>query len=338
LDGKKLKEVTIRTGGVCGSTKLDEAFWKLLKTEIADKELEKFKTEYSAAYYQLMANWEVIKCLLDTLTTTKMVAVPPEFYNAVESLIQPGSIFLKLGRKIKLDPNALQSIYKPTIDSILALIEKQINEGIQIDYIMLVGGFGQSKILYDEINNFVNGKSVTKVIRSPYAPEAILCGGALLAQDPSLITIRKAALTYGIEVIEKYDPIKFEEDRVCIEGNRFFVKGVFFPYVKRGQEVDIGYFVTRDFDILSEQQQTVEISIYYTPKTNVKYINDKLVAFLGKIIVALPPYPQDKTIKPYVTITMYFGEIELKVEAKDYQKNVCNATFEFSSSFDEYAE
>jgi len=238
-------------------------------------------------------------------------------------------------RTLKLEAADIQLIFTSTLEAIVSLIRTQITEAEQpIDFIVLVGEFGQSKVLINTINERFRS-DVKKVITPPYGAQAIVCGGALLGLDPSLIKTRKAKYSYGVEVVKDYDPDSFaglDENRVYVQGSRFLVKGIYFPFVEVGQEVDIDYKMEKEFEIVSPDQQIMEISIYYSAKKNIKFIDDKLVAQIGKLEVILPDF--DPEVKdPKVRVTMHFEAMEVHVEAVDHLGKTIETRLKFTSTY-----
>jgi len=330
LEKNKLKEVCARGGGVCGSSQINENFWNLLKVHFTD--LERFKNEKPADYCQLMYEWEKAKCNITTLEIARPVPAN-EFHSFAETAIKTGStIYNKNGRKLKLEAKELQEIFNETLNKILDLISSQLIESTQkVDYIILVGGFGRSQVLVNTVSTRFKNE-VKKIISPTYASEAILYGGALLGLDPSLIKSRKAKLSYGIEVRGDFNDGS-DEKRLIFEESKFLEKGVYLPFVLVNQDVEIDETTSHQFVYDSQTPKIMEITIYCSLKKNIKYVDQlPFINKVGKLEVNLPP-PDKSKGKAFVTVIMYFGKIDLKVEAIDFNGTKCETKLKFEAFY-----
>jgi len=328
---KKLKEVAVREGNTCGSFQINENFWSTLKNHFND--LDRFKTENPAGFHQLMYEWEKAKCSLSTLQDPRSIPAL-EFNSFAETALKSGStIYNKAGKKLKLEPSDLEIIFKSTITKILDMIRAQLHESSEpVDYIVLVGGFGRSPILFNAVSEHFK-TDVKNIIEAPYAPEAVLLGGCLLGLDPSLIKSRKAKLSYGIEILGEYEEGISSESRIKFEGGRFVETGIYFPFVNVGQEVEIDEIRSYQFEYASPAQRSMEIIIYCSAKKNIKYVDEKpFINKLETLELALPP-PDPSILKPYINVIMQFGNIEIKIEAEDMKGKKIDIKVRFESGY-----
>jgi molecular chaperone DnaK (HSP70) len=63
--GGKLKELTIGSGGPCGSSEINAAFWKYLQEVICNKNLDTFRKESPLAELELTIAFEQHKCQVE---------------------------------------------------------------------------------------------------------------------------------------------------------------------------------------------------------------------------------------------------------------------------------
>jgi len=233
-----------------------------------------------------------------------------------------------LPRKLK------SSFFEGALEKICKLVGDQLTQStLTVKFIILVGGFGQSphllKVLHDK---FVQSGEVERVVQPGQGGLAVVSGGVLLGLDPSLIRTRKVKQTYGIEVEEVFDEERHEEARLVLRDNKFWCKGVFFPFVETGQEIDSDAVVERKFDITGG---ITRISIFTSPRKKIKYVDEKGVSKLGDFSITTPPpapgAPSAST--PFVIVRFQFGKIEFQVEAKDHLGTKCQTKFNFTSSF-----
>lgn len=138
----------------------------------------------------------------------------------------------------------------PIISAVIKLIDDQVKNCKQkLNYIVLVGGFGDSKLLQQTI---LTRNSTTKI----YCPNdpvlAVVKGAVYLGIDRVAIKSRKSAFTCiqyllvsvsrllwkidGVRVIEPWDVSKHDENKLIQDKGDFFCKDVFFPFITVGQE------------------------------------------------------------------------------------------------------
>jgi len=90
-------------------------------------------------------------------------------------------------KTLTLDSNAIEEIYAPTINAVEELVQKQIDshaaKGKKFDYIFLVGGFAESKLLQTSIEKRFG--SIVKQTKEPI--RSVISGGVILGRKPELI-------------------------------------------------------------------------------------------------------------------------------------------------------
>lgn len=109
----------------------------------------------------------------------------------------------------------------------------------------MVGGFSESPYLKSEIKkNFedngqiIGGAKINVLV--PRRPQvSVIRGACMFGLNPRSITSRISKLTYGINTLTTFDPLRHaEEKKVVIEGEDF-CEDVFDAFVKRGEAVGI---------------------------------------------------------------------------------------------------
>ncbi len=186
--------------------------------------------------------------------------------------------------------------------------ETKKTTGKPVDYIFLVGGFGQSEVLRKKLKEDCETPE-TKIVMPKFSGEAVVNGATLLGKDPSLILTRRSKYTYGIEVEQVYQSSLHDENRCVSRGSDFVVPGVFKTYAKKGEEIETNRITSHKFTIPAGQTEA-DIKIYYSPKERVKYVDEKGVGLLQQLNVKVPP----KTTDQDITMLMKFGEAEVLVE------------------------
>jgi molecular chaperone DnaK (HSP70) len=331
VENKKLKELTVRSGGWCGSMSIDEKFFKWLKSCFEAGAIDDVFKQSPLSYRQLRNEWEKIKISSKNFDQPKYVSVP----DSLKLLIQQGKllveeVFLSRTNKLILSPTVQKELFEEALQSVSNLASEQLDQITnRVNFILLVGGFGQCPYLFNRLQDaFEASHRVDKVLQPPQGGLVVVSGGVLLGLDPSLIRSRRARQTYGIEVEEVFDDSKHDEERLICRDNLFLCSKVFFTFVETGQEIDVDAVVERKFDTVAGETKIV---IYNSPKKRIKYVDERLVNKLGELSI---PAPQQKVADSYVIVTFKFGKVDFHVSAKDHLGNTCKeVNFSFSQSF-----
>ncbi|KAL0482270.1 HSP70 [Acrasis kona] len=333
-DQMLLREVTQQTGGSHGSTNLDRKFEELLVNKLGQDLIDDLKSNMSS-FYNVKVAWESYKPKIRSLNKTYSILVPQlasfimsgNYHN-----IKPG-FFRTQNATISMTPADLEFVYNETLEQICGLLDQQISKASaelgteRITYLFIVGGFGQCQILTDKIAREFGDQFES--IRTPsFAGEAIMNGAALLGINPSLIKIRKARLTYGVETSPEFDTKIHKRENYIRKDGRHLCSKVFHPFVRAGEEVEIGYEAAQEFYALGE---TAEICVYSSVcdfmDEDVVYVDDLMVSELAVISIKVP---QDaRTIR----VTMIFGKSEflVKVENDDQEQEEYTLKFDAKS-------
>lgn len=309
-DLNRLKTVSIPSGNMYGSTSLDDGFLKVLKDHIGERTVDDFKTENPLLFSDIMSSWEKAKRGANDIKKSLKLNLPPKFVKVTKfsSIVDD-----ETG---KLSPTMVEQIFKIPIDKTIQLVKQQLETARyalkkHVNYIFLVGGFGQNEIFRKMLRECETKH--TKIIMPKFSGEAVVNGAAMIGRDPSFIQTRRARYTYGVGVNQFFNPSIHERSR-CSEkmiGVEKLVEGVFKKFVKSGQEVATDKVEEHTFD-LSPYQTEANVTIYFTEKMDVKYVDESGVALITTISITVNPRP----VKQSLIVVMKFGKAEILVEVK----------------------
>ncbi len=231
----KLKAMTISN---CSTFALDDEFIAILHENFSREKLEKFKRESPLLYLEFMGNWENAKRGVKDIKKPLKLNVPPK----LAILVSPSSLIDPDTLKLKLSGSQVERIFKKPLESIASQVKQQMKETKKttrkpVDYIFLVGDFGQSEVLRKKLVEECETPE-TKIVMPKFSGEAVVNGATLLGKDPSLILTRRSKYTYGIEVEQVYQSSMHDENRCVSRGGEFVVPGVFKTYAKKGEETE----------------------------------------------------------------------------------------------------
>lgn len=155
-----------------------------------------------------------------------------------------------------------EEVFKPVVDEILELIDYQLTllkrDDVKLDYLILVGGFGQSSYLAQKLEERFKTE-VGKITVPTSAELAVARGAVYFGSDPYSITHRYMKITYGFGISAPFEEgVDRTDFRVVDKANRVFCRYRFDPCVRKGQNVSLREGIKR---------------VYYTFNSNVCYIS-----------------------------------------------------------------
>ncbi|ORZ06187.1 hypothetical protein BCR42DRAFT_427305 [Absidia repens] len=306
--GRKLRESTKGHGQSCGSVFLDRRMRKLLK-----KKFKEYLSSIPASAFETMMDTfvDLIKPQFDGVED-QFISLPASMN--LESLTNP-AIGLEDGMLCITAQELKQDVFEPVIKEVLALIEDQLIKAGTMQAIFLVGGFGSSNYLFERVHQEFSGR-VGLVAVPPRCELAVVRGAVYFGLNPRVVQTRIPRSWYGIDTTttfeEGIDPPSYKIVRAdgsvrC--DNRFSV------YVKRGQPLDIDNCVSKDFFAYYPHHTTCTL---YAADTEEKprYTTSPGVRKIANFTIPMPALTGVmEGEKVDLSIKMYFGEVELRVEA-----------------------
>ncbi|KAI8065127.1 hypothetical protein BC940DRAFT_304851 [Gongronella butleri] len=306
--GRKLRESTKGHGQSCGSVFLDRRMRKLLKKKFKD-----YLSSIPASAFETMMDIfvDLIKPQFDGMED-QFITLPASMN--LESLTNP-TIGLEDGVLCITAAELKQEVFEPVIKEVLALIEDQLIKAGSLQAVFLVGGFGSSNYLFERVHQEFSGR-VGLVAVPPRCELAVVRGAVYFGLNPRVVQTRIPRCWYGIDTTttfeEGIDPPSYKIVRAdgsvrC--DNRFSV------YVKRGQPLDIDHCVSKDFFAYYPHHTTCTL---YAADTEEKprYTTSPGVRKIANFTIPMPALTGVmEGEKVDLTIKMYFGEVELRVEA-----------------------
>ncbi|KAI5465927.1 hypothetical protein BGZ63DRAFT_411377 [Mariannaea sp. PMI_226] len=287
LDPFTVRESVKGDGKLCGGTVVDNAFIHLLKSKIP-------QDVWDALGYP------GVKKIMDSIWEDW---IKKSFCKDSTKWEFPGS-YLTLG--LPLSRSEIEAIHRPVMEDIVSLVMSQINE-VRLKYnkapkfVMLVGGFGKSRHLYDCLRNAV-GRRI-EVLQAPgERPWSAICRGAVLkglAQIRSLnpvavaIDTRISRASYGtLFNATPFDPNMHDAaDRCFCE-----VAQVFQAVEQTNWFITIGAQVATDTPICNEFWQDLEkpdelitVDIVYSESSKPPHRKDSTVKMLCGIVLSHVP-------------------------------------------------
>ncbi|CAG8440613.1 uncharacterized protein OCT59_009844 [Rhizophagus irregularis] len=328
VDGNQLGEITERAGDYCGSTFIEGEFIKFLRRKVGENAIKLLEeNHYGQMQFMIQKFCEYAKIPFTDDPRFSYIMdleeVSPALLQYVTDDVRDSLEENELS--IKLDYEAMKSMFNPVVEKIIRLIRKQLeNSRKKCSAMFLVGGFSQSrylqKMIKKEFEEEVDNISV------PSNPIAAISRGAAIyglsfndnAENYNnmdgircIISSRMLKFTYGIKTMSIWrenDP----EERKIYGGliHRFR------PVAKRGTTLSVNEEVTVDhLHPLIPIQIGATIPVYYTKEYDAKFCDEPGMELLGTLKVDLPD--PHLGYERSVTFGLKFGRMEITATAKN---------------------
>ena len=326
-----IQEVIAPDGGPWGGKSIDDAFYKFLSEICGRNVIEEFKTTELEDYVDLFREFETKKRSITTNQQNKVVITLPltlttlvkkqhtKFENAVA--ISRHKMSVNYGRqKLQISPETFRDLFKPTIDSLIKLIGKLLDNPKLSDLrtIIMVGGFSECELVQDAIRDKI--RSSIKLIIPEDAGLAVLKGAVLFGHQPKIVSRRIARLTYGFQSWPEWDADLHPVTKKVNINGQTRCKDVFFKYITIGDSIESGHVASQIFQALKPEETTLECTVYTSTDTNPRYTTDPTCQRLGILTIQLPPHIPGQTIE--IEETLIFGDTEILCRARDLRTGI----------------
>ncbi|XP_007544078.1 heat shock 70 kDa protein 12A-like [Poecilia formosa] len=219
---------------------------------------------------------------------------------------------------IVITKQKLNSFFVESLQGITQSLKEIFTKGLKIEYILLVGGYADSKILQKHvIDSFGNKCKVLCPIRPQ---EAILRGAVEFGRNPHLVASRKSAFTYGIRVSRRFNDFKHQPEKKFTNKDGEWCRDHFMKLVEAGE--DVGWDETRSFSLYPTQADTkmMNYNFYCTKNRNPKYVNEEGVEKIGYFCLCSPNTKQG--LNRELKLNIKFGFTEMTAEGIDVDSNL----------------
>ncbi|KAI9187764.1 hypothetical protein H9P43_002155 [Blastocladiella emersonii ATCC 22665] len=316
-DDQHLDEITVGDGDFLGASFVDARFYDFLRTHIGDEAFEDLtlSPSLSNTWREVESRWENMKRTYRgppsggssgadtheaiTFSLSLYKAIPEEYLSALRE--RQGT-----DDELWITPADMQSFFDPVVDSILAMVVRQLQAADRpVDHIFFVGGFGSNRYLQHRITSApdvrarVRHAGTVAQIRQPES--AVLKGAVRYGRDRARIRTRKAKHTLALLVHVNVAALAaVERDKNIVRlGNATYL-----VLVRKGDTVQYESLVTHPHLALGDHSTTGVVKIFE--------IDGPEPRLIGRITVSAPLTPGQKR---RVTLLVNFGELELKIRA-----------------------
>lgn len=326
-EGGSLRELYKASGGAWGAMGVDREFEQLLVKIFGVDFVVSFKHMKPAGWVDLMIAFEAKKRTASPTKSNPLnISLPYAFIehylklkgHTVETAIKRfGHKDIKWSSQgmLRLTPAAMYALFEPVMNDITRHIADLLKkpELDTVKFMFLVGGFAESPLLQNEIRR--QFATQLRVIIPQDVGLSILKGAVMFGLDPTVVRVRRSALTYGVGVLNKFIPGKHPPEKRIKKDGEEWCTDVFDTFVIADQSIALGEKVTRSYTPAKSYQTSTVIGIYCSEKEHVLFTTDPGVRRCGELYLEMPDTRGGKARE--LQTTMMFGDTEIKVEAMD---------------------
>ncbi|XP_067658034.1 uncharacterized protein [Haliotis asinina] len=332
----KLTELYKATGGPYGATAVDDEFVNLLCDIFGHDFIAHYRTKYPVGWVNLMINFESRKRSASPYKNNSLnVSLPFTFIDYFKK--QKGghidSVVKRYGNKeicwssegmLRLSPHAMRCLFVPVMEKIKHAIGDVLNnpDARHLKFLFLVGGFAESAILQHEVRKEFS--PILKVLIPTGVSLAILKGAVLFGLDPTVVNVRRSRLTYGVGVLNRFNPSRHPTSKLVHREGVDWCTDVFDVFVYEDQPITLGDTVIRSYTPAKANQMVSVIHIYSSDSKDSAFITDPGVRKCGTLCLDLTDEDADHLpSRREIQARMMFGDTEIKVSAMDIATGKC---------------
>jgi hypothetical protein len=325
----QLKAVVVPTGGPWGGNNVNQEFEKFLHELLGENLFEEYvnganpigtsdvRSTFDAAKCNFTPGEEPARITLSNILSSKgQLLTLAEAFNAVH----PDKPILKNSRTENLLRNGhlpmsselMLSFFEPCLAQTVRAVRESLDKAPGVSAIILVGGFGASRVMIDRIkvefdthhvHNNPTGLRVISPDPSPRPQAAIVQGAVYFGLYRNIVVSRLAPCTYGIAM------------RINGVANSFQV------LVLKGQELRFDHRFSQLGGPSSPQQTMIKWRVFRsTEDTEPRRVSDRGVEAVGAVEVPCPAH--DDQSQRMQTTHFVFGGTEIVVTVTNAQEIV----------------
>ena len=326
-----INELAPPSGGNCGGFAVNEKFESMLQDifGVSDVKFKEIKQKHARQWMKMVwRDFEQSKCDVKPNETTASITIDIHKFiceevknlkgKSVESLVEA---YKKMDVEwdeengIVLPYSTICSLYRPTLTEITNLIDKVLSHSENIKMVLLVGGFAESALLYEEIKDSCkrNYSARNLEVKRTHQPVfSVATGAVIFGLNKDIIKSRVMKHSIGVEACVEFQEGDDQQNVIESGGQKYRTKA-FWHLVKANQSVYTGMPSEYIFRPLTEEQRVCVISIYESPKENVKCIVEDGCQAMGKIEIEVPKCTEDQSRE--IKLVIDFAKTEYDVLA-----------------------
>ena len=304
------------------------------------KEFTQCINEYPNEILEMQQNFEFQKRSIGDNTGKRCVYIPipeccrqiPDFEKKFNDPAKYPGLNLKVNRgKIEFPNEIIEGMFLEIIYKIKKHVGGLLDQNIFVDAILLVGGFSESKLIYNSMqDSFPN----ITILNPPECGLSVLKGSVLYGYQPQQIAKRVSRYSYGFSIRMPFDPDVHRSERDLAHKVGSELEDVFRPIILAGETVVANE--VREYKCRTAGSGLIQVEFYGTRDSNPKYVHDHEqfkpefpCLHIGDIVGEYDSDEQPDNNE--VLLRVAFGHTQLNVTAEfvvNGQIHLMNASFE----------
>ncbi|XP_052816570.1 heat shock 70 kDa protein 12A-like isoform X2 [Mya arenaria] len=315
-----LKEIHRASGGPWGGTSVDQNYIKWLTKLFGREVMWRFQNEEMADYFDILREFETKKRTITSETKGpvyfRVSAALREIHDEVgEKSVNEMLAEMKIKDdvsyrrdKLRVSAYIVRSWFSESIDETVQHVLYLLSEASMKKQttIIIVGGYGECKLVSDEMKNAITSK---KIIVPDECGLAVLKGAVQFGHQPKLITFRVAKYTYGFKVKRVSET----------DGCKNIIDNVFRKVVEINEVVKIDRRIPAPGQQFLSMDEQSEISIFISSDPNPAFVTDESCSLIGNL--HLGQAKSQRRADNEVSVEFLFGETELEVIVRTLSDN-----------------
>lgn len=158
-------------------------------------------------------------------------------------------------RSVQISREKMKTFFDESLKGITNSLREIFKKKMKIKYILLLGGYASSKVLYDHVESQFG--SQCEILR-PRLPQEAVMKGAVIFGKGRAIASRKSPFTYDYSYSERFDASKHREDKKFTNSEGDWCSDLFGKMVEIDEVVGCGETKQHIFN-LAPNQKTMRI-------------------------------------------------------------------------------
>ncbi|KAM9343885.1 heat shock 70 kDa protein 12A-like [Pholidichthys leucotaenia] len=317
LDEGRLKELYKASGNDLGGQTVDRNFREFLREIFCDGVWEEYERKYPGEVQKLMYEFTVFKKTdgaIEISCPYNLGEIAREKNPRMEEFFKIVSGASWDEGRINISREKMRSFFDESLKGMTELLNEILKKGIEINYILLVGGYAESQVLRQHVKDQFESKQC-RVLCPSRPQQAILKGAVQFGRNPHIVTSRKSAFTYGIEMCESFQESKHRADKKFMDEDGVWCRNIFWKLVKIDE--DVGWNESREEMFQTSNGEKTLLTFFRTEKENPMYVDEGGIEKIGTIAVDSPEVKAG--LNPRIKLGMKFGFTEMKATATDIE-------------------
>uniref|UniRef100_A0A3B3XVS7 Heat shock protein family A (Hsp70) member 12A.2 n=1 Tax=Poecilia mexicana TaxID=48701 RepID=A0A3B3XVS7_9TELE len=314
LEGGALKELIKTSGNNMGGQNVDRKLKKFLKEIFSDGVWDEYKKNYPSEVQKMMYDFTYLKQVDEDVEITcpynlgKLARKKKSIEKFFESV--DGASWNE--GYIKISQEKLRSFFDESLQGITKSL-REIKKDLNIGFILLVGGFAESQILRQHINEQFGEEY--KILCPVRPQEAILRGAVEFGRNPKIVAFQRSRFTYGVAVLRRFDESEHKQEKKITADGKEWCQDIFKILLEEGEGV--GWDETREHVLtaVDPKQTQMSVRLFRSKMKNPRYVDDWGVKDVGSFTVKLCDPERNKERK--VKVELKFGSPEITATGTD---------------------